>query len=248
MRRVIARGSGAWRAPHRPIWPLDLVIAARHRPRQLIDALCVESRIGVPCDPVGSAMATPKKKNPRLARCTGCGKARDVDLQRGLAAADAAWAECGRGSAGDLLAAALLEHRNWYWACNECLRGKRALAADPAKQTLGMGTPFAAYVDRPFHCEDCGAASCFTMREQQHWFETLGFLIWVYPKQCPPCRAKRRKRVRSQKALAEALAGLDPNDPSQLDAVARLYDEIGAAAKAATMRARAKNKTKARIR
>ena len=43
-------------------------------------------------------------------------------------------------------------------------------------------------------------------------------------------------------ALAQALAGLDPRDPSQLEAVARLYDEIGAAATATTYRARAKNR------
>jgi hypothetical protein len=82
----------------------------------------------------------------------------------------------------------------------------------------------------------------FTASEQKHWYETLGFLIWVYPNQCAPCRAKRRRKKRANRALAEALAGLDTRDPTQLEAVARLYDEIGSAAKATVYRSRAKNR------
>jgi hypothetical protein len=130
----------------------------------------------------------------------------------------------------------------WFWACDECIRSGRALAAEVTKQYLGVGTPFAAYVDRPFRCEDCGKGSVFTAREQQHWFETLGFLIWVYPKQCLPCRQARRARARASQSLAEALHGLDPKDPGQLEAVARLYDEMGLAKKATEYRARAKNR------
>jgi len=131
---------------------------------------------------------------------------------------------------------------SWFWACDDCIASGRGLAADVTNVKVSMGLPFAGYVDRPFTCEDCTAPSVFTAAEQKHWFEALGFLIWVYPKQCAPCRAKRRAKRRANAAIAEALANLDPSDPTQLDAVARLYDELGRARKATVFRARAKNR------
>jgi len=192
------------------------------------------------------------KAGERKATCPACGKGRDVDGQKLLRATETIWFKREAANypptsllqplADGMRRLALEGRDDWFWACDRCLQSKRAVSPNVAKQNLGMGTPFAAYVDRPFRCEDCDAASVFTAREQQHWYETLGFLIWVYPKQCAPCRAKRRQKKRANNALASALAGLDANDPSQLEAVARLYDEIGAAAKATTYRARAKNR------
>jgi hypothetical protein len=132
-------------------------------------------------------------------------------------------------------------HANWFWACDACVDSGRAVAADVTKVTISMGTPFAAYVDRPFRCSDCGIDAVFSATEQQHWFETLGFLIWVYPKQCAPCRAKRRAKKQAHARLADALHNLDASDPTQLDAIAKLYDEIGSHKSATQMRGRAKN-------
>jgi len=192
------------------------------------------------------------KTSDRIASCPACGRRRDVDGQRALCATERAWfdREAARvpptshlyPRADGMRQLAVRGERGWFWACDGCLQAKRALKADVARQNLGLGTPFAAYVDRPFHCADCAAKAVFSAAEQRHWFEKLGFLIWVYPKQCASCRAQRRRKKRSNRALADALAGLDQGDPGQLDAVARLYDEIGAAGKAATYRARAKNR------
>lgn len=137
-------------------------------------------------------------------------------------------------------------HGRWFWACDRCLETGLAIAADVTKQTLGVGTPFAAYVPRPFTCSDCACEAVFSPAEQKHWFETLGFLIWVYPKQCAPCRVARRKRARASTILAEALHGLDPEDPSQLEAIACLYEELGSHAKAETFHARARNRQRTR--
>lgn len=187
----------------------------------------------------------------RLARCPGCGKSRDVDAQRGLRRAELAWFAWStlRDRAfpprmDGMRRLALEQHPKWFWACDGCLASGAAVAATVTRQQLGMGTPFSAYVDRPFRCEDCGCDAVFRAREQRHWFETLRFLIWVYPKQCAPCRLARRKRATTNDALAAALHGLDANDAEQLDAVARLYDELGNTAKATVMRARAKNRRK----
>jgi len=192
-------------------------------------------------------------KADRKATCPACGKRRDVDGQKLLRATESAWFKREAASypptspfhplADGMRRLALEGGSDWFWACDRCIHAKRALKADIAKQNLGLGTPFAAYIDRPFRCEDCETATVFSASEQRHWYETLGFLIWVYPKQCAPCRAGRRRKKRANRALAKALAGLDAKDPTQLEAVARLYDEIGADAKATTFRARARNRS-----
>lgn len=193
-----------------------------------------------------------KKASDRKATCPACGKRRDADRQKRLRDTEAIWfkreASYHQPSspfyplADGMRRLAIQGHRDWFWACDRCIQARYAVKASIAKQVLGLGTPFAAYIDRPFRCSDCDTRSVFTAREQQHWYETLGFLIWVYPNQCAPCRAKRRRKKRANRALSEALAGLDTRDPTQLEAVARLYDEIGAAAKATVYRSRAKNR------
>jgi hypothetical protein len=133
-------------------------------------------------------------------------------------------------------------NEGWYWACDTCIDAGRAVAADVAAVKIGVGTPFAAYVDRPFVCEDCGAPFVFAAREQKDWFERLGFLVWVFPKQCLPCRRKRRVARRAQRELMAAVAALDPTDAEALDRIAGLYDQLGVGTKAVTMRARARNR------
>lgn len=133
-------------------------------------------------------------------------------------------------------------HPDWFWACDECIGTGRGVMPDVSKVNVSMGTPFAAYVDRQFRCEDCQTDAVFSASEQKHWFETLGFLIWVYPKQCAACRARRRSKSRANLTLARSLENLDTSDPTQLEAIAKLYEEIGCPRKATVFRARAKNK------
>jgi len=204
---------------------------------------------------VGNLRLVPVTARGRAARCPACGKRRDVDKQRALRKVEDAWRarQASRLAPdspfypreGHMRQLALSDDSRWFWACDACVRSGRAVVADPMKQTLGLGSPFAAYVDRPFRCEDCGTNSVFSAREQQHWFENLRFLIWVYPKQCLPCRAARRHRVRTNEALAKALHGLDPSDPAQLESVAHLYEELGRSHKADEYQARAKNRRRA---
>ena len=193
-----------------------------------------------------------------LAVCPACGKRRDIEAQVALRRAEKRWFR--REALRYLPDSAfypltdgmrrLARHATgkWFWACDACIDSGRALAANVTRQHLGLGTPFAAYVDRPFQCTDCGKPSVFSAAEQKHWFEKLQFLIWVYPKQCAACRAVRRGRKRSQKSLAKALHGLDPSDPEQLESVSRLYTELGLANKAREYRARASNRRRARTR
>lgn len=194
------------------------------------------------------------RKPPTEATCPACLHVRPLGSQKALLAAERAFVAMRSRDVAPGSPFAPLEdgmrrlaserggHPRWFWSCDLCIKAGRALPADVTKQVLSLGTPFAAYIERPFTCEDCGARSSFTPKEQKHWFETLGFLIWVYPKQCGPCRAKRRARARTSRRLAESLAGLDPSNASQLEAIARLYEELGHENKAATYRARAANR------
>ena len=192
----------------------------------------------------------------RTARCPACKKPRSVDEQQGLLQVETEWFK--REAAlyqpespmypleGGMRKLAVDGTGRWFWACDECLRKGSAIRADITRQNLGMGTPFAAYVDRPFRCADCGTEAVFAASEQKHWFEKLGFLIWVYPKACAPCRSARRRQKEAHRALADALHGLDPSDADQLGAIALLYDEIGSERKADEYRARARNRENSR--
>jgi rubrerythrin len=182
------------------------------------------------------------KRRGRLVSCPSCKKERDVDAQDGLRRAEAAWSSRAAMREGGMRDLALASRPNWFWACDACLRSGRALSANVDRQHLGLGTPFAAYVDRPFRCEDCGVDSLFSAQEQAYWFETLGFLIWVYPKQCPSCRANRRIQKRTRAELAAMLDGVDAADPAQLEAIARAYEKLGSSKKAAEFHGRAKNR------
>jgi hypothetical protein len=183
----------------------------------------------------------------RLGRCPGCSNERDVDAQVGLLEAEATIVVREKRSSGNDIGDAVRRlacatPANWFWACDECVREGRGLVADATDVTCSMGLPFAGYVDRPFVCEDCGTDAIFSAREQKHWFEELRFLIWVYPKQCVTCRAKRRAHARANKELAQAIANLDASDPTQLEAVANLFDQVGSGRKAVEFRNRAKNR------
>src|SRR4051812_43244228 len=115
---------------------------------------------------------------PTTARCPACGELRDPEVQSGLrraeklwVARESAWRAPGDWSAFPVMRELAREHHpRWFWACDDCLASGRALAADVEKQNLSMGTPFAAYVDRPFRCEDCGADTLFSASEQRHWY------------------------------------------------------------------------------
>ncbi len=131
---------------------------------------------------------------------------------------------------------------SWFWACDECIKTGRAVEADVRKHNIGLGTSYAAYVDREFECTDCNQSFAFSATEQQYWFEELGFLIWVYPKQCAPCRHLRRRKKGLQKSIASKLHALDPSDPTELAALAELYELYGCETKAREFYARAQNK------
>ncbi len=193
----------------------------------------------------------PKRKH-RQAKCPSCHQTKDLDNQKGLRRVEKMWVDSQRMRHPNpnssfhpledgmrLLAAR--GHNHWFWACDSCLASGKAIEADIRKHNIGLGTSFAAYVERPFICEDCQKPSMFSPSEQQYWFETLQFLIWVYPKQCAACRKKRRHQKALQKQLQQELATLDPNDANQLFKISELYEQMGIESKATIFHNRGTN-------
>ena len=174
------------------------------------------------------------------ASCPGCGLQCDLQKQKYLIdTVRSGWIE---DPDGWFWMKWLAERPRENWACDDCVKQSRAIVAEPKRQKTGMAMPYAAYIDRRFHCTDCDTDFLFSATEQQYWFETLGFLVFVHPKQCVVCRKKRRQKKHTQKAIAETLHNLDPNDPEQLQALAKLYEEYGAVEKAAETKRRANNR------
>jgi len=76
------------------------------------------------------------------------------------------------------------------------LNYQSAIQADTSKHKAStyFGSHRTWYIDAWFDCEQCGKEFCWTVQEQQCWFEQLHFWIDAYPKSCPDCRKNRRRK------------------------------------------------------
>lgn len=196
---------------------------------------------------------------PRMAKCPVCSEWCDVDRQMFLLDAETKWFRRQVGGLvnglallpGDALPEqmrqlAIQGHANWFWACDRCIDQGKAIAADVDVQNLSMGTPFAAYVDRPFQCADCGQPSTFSADEQRYWYETRQFLIWSHARQCTACRRIRRRTRVVRRVLEKRLASTDASTPDGLERIAELYRQLGNLPKSNEYAARARNQRKRR--
>jgi hypothetical protein len=129
------------------------------------------------------------------------------------------------------------------WACDECLAAGRALEAKPWLQTYGYGFAVFAYFDQTRTCEDCQTDFVFSANEQAYWYETLQFVAYSVPKQCPDCRKTRRKAKGVHLELGRIHSQFS-GSVSELIQLADLYLELGNAPKALEHLRRAKNKTR----
>lgn len=77
------------------------------------------------------------------------------------------------------------------WACDVCLKDKKAILASPALQNASM-TPSLAYYDKEKTCRTCDAAFTFTKEEKKLWYEQLKFWIDSEPVNCLNCRREIR--------------------------------------------------------
>jgi hypothetical protein len=62
------------------------------------------------------------------------------------------------------------------------------------------------YVDRPFHCIDCGKGEVWTGTQQKWWYEIAKGFAYTTAVRCRLCR--RKKREQSEKSRRIHLEGL----------------------------------------
>jgi O-acetyl-ADP-ribose deacetylase (regulator of RNase III) len=188
----------------------------------------------------GYAAAQRKERNKETVTCPVCGEARPTQLVRDVARhllehnVTWLWGYSDRVLEG-------IRTGEVQWACPECIHLGRALPAEPLGQTFCDHPPYLAYFDVNMHCEDCGCEFVFSAGEQRYWYEELKFWVQSRPKQCAPCRKRRRLKNRLSQEIGQVLAELDPRDPEQLARVAEMYLQMNNRRKGVEFLRRARN-------
>ncbi|MFI5407101.1 MAG: zinc-ribbon domain containing protein [Nitrososphaerales archaeon] len=93
---------------------------------------------------------------------------------------------------------------NFEWACDTCLKDKKAILANPSLQNYAWN-PNLAYHDKELICRTCGANYKFTKEEKQLWYEKLKFWIDSEPVSCLNCRRHLRILKKENKTLSDIL-------------------------------------------
>lgn len=102
--------------------------------------------------------------------------------------------------------------RGSFWQYRrETLYAESAIPADLARQNFSTMARL-YYVDLLRRCRDCGRPFIFFAREQQHWYETLGFYVDADCVRCPACRRVEHERSARDRRFAKALTRAELTD------------------------------------
>ncbi len=93
---------------------------------------------------------------------------------------------------------------SFEWACDNCLRDKKAILASPGLQQYAWD-PNLAYHDTNLVCRTCKTDFKFTKEEKLLWYEKLKFWISSAPINCLKCRKQVRVQKLENKTLSEIL-------------------------------------------
>jgi hypothetical protein len=96
------------------------------------------------------------------------------------------------------------EVRSSFWAYRQAvLFPASAIPADIKRQNFST-MPRRCYVDVLKTCVDCQRDFIFFAREQQHWYEVLGFYVDADCVRCPACRESEQQLRRRFRRYSEA--------------------------------------------
>lgn len=102
--------------------------------------------------------------------------------------------------------------RGGYWGYHsETIFPQTAIEADTAKQNFTT-FPRKYYVDILKECQKCRLPFMFFAREQQYWYETLGFYIDVDCIHCPKCRKSNQQLKRRFQRYSELVVKKEWSD------------------------------------
>jgi hypothetical protein len=93
---------------------------------------------------------------------------------------------------------------NFEWACDNCLKDKKAILANPLSQNSAW-YPYLAYFDSKLICRNCNTDFTFFKEEKKRWYETLKFWIDSVPVNCLPCRKQIRSHKIENNTISEIL-------------------------------------------
>ena len=83
------------------------------------------------------------------------------------------------------------------------------LAADVSRQNFAL-YPRVFYVDMLVRCRECQRPFLFFAKEQQHWYEGLGFYVDADCVHCPVCRKKFHRQQALLKRYGRLVALQQP--------------------------------------
>jgi hypothetical protein len=125
------------------------------------------------------------------------------------------------------------------------LSNGKAILGKPGKQFYTFrypwdtATPYFAYFDKNFTCDNCRKPFVFSKEEQQHWYEKLKFVVYSVPKECKECRRPRKLN----RELSELLRDGKPDDVAALLRIAEIYAEMDKPEKQKAYLAEARKRT-----
>ena len=104
------------------------------------------------------------------------------------------------------------EVRASFWRYgSDTIFPESAIRADTTRQNFTV-FPRGYYVDALRKCRTCGRPFIFFAREQQHWYETLGFHIDADCVHCPECRRSDQQLRRRFQRYSESIGRADIDD------------------------------------
>lgn len=109
-------------------------------------------------------------------------------------------------------------YNHYQWACDICIKSKKAILANPQKQhytfnhPMDTANPYLAYYDKEFTCETCKHTAVFSKEEQKYWYETLSFVVYSKPTSCKKCRQEMRRIKNLNTELSELLIDGEPKE------------------------------------
>lgn len=118
----------------------------------------------------------------------------------------------------------IVDCRQKWQICPDCLRDEKALPGDRSKQKYGLGGPIEVFRDQTRFCGMCASDYLFSAKEQQFWYETLGFSLQSAPPLglCPGFDGVLRMRARKSTYVRDLalLIGLTAVVASSTDSAA----------------------------
>jgi hypothetical protein len=125
----------------------------------------------------------------------------------------------------------LLKNKGFQWACDSCLSLKKAIKANPTKQTYCDHKPILAYYDQTYNCDSCKSDFIFSKKEQKFWYEELGFWIQSKPKHCKDCRKEKRREKEYHKRIGLLKEKEENLNVEEIAELAEIYNHFGNEAK-----------------